>query len=376
MFEGLSRRDLMIALAICVLGVLAMVAGVADDTPDPEGEAAIRIHGLLSRGFAVPLFLLVTAPLLWRRVAPIHAAGASIAALAVNEALTGSGFLRCGVVLPTAYLLAFAAARHRDGGAARLGLGLALALSVSDLGITFGPAEALYIAAAPTAASWVLGRLVRSRAGMVEELELRTAELRSARDERARLEVATDRARVSVELDELLHHRLARLAAAAEAGGGGDATAALAAIERESRATLEEMRAVVGGLRATGEDPPTAPQPALTHLESLIRRAKGAGAQLEVEGSPRVLPAAVELSAYRIVEQLLAALDDAPGVVVRVGFGDDALELGVTGPARRGARASIERARERALSQRGTLDATVRGGRAEANVALPLAVTV
>jgi len=132
------------------------------------------------------------------------------------------------------------------------------------------------------------------------------------------------------------------------------------------------MRAVVGLLRKDSSELPTTPQPTLTHLEALLVRAKGAGARLAVEGHPRVLPAAVELSAYRIVEQLLTALDDAPDVAVRVHFGDDALELAVSGPVRRRAKASIERARERARMQRGTFDATIRGGRAEAVVSLPV----
>ena len=86
-----------------------------------------------------------------------------------------------------------------------------------------------------------------------------------------------------------------------------------------------------------------------------------------------MLPAGVELSAYRIVEHLLSALEDAPGVEVGVRFGEDALEIAVAGPAgRRGEGAAIERARERARLQRGTLDAT-RGGRAEAVALLPVA---
>ncbi len=95
-----------------------------------------------------------------------------------------------------------------------------------------------------------------------------------------------------------------------------------------------------------------------------------------MEGSPRVLPAAVELSAYRIVEHLLAALEDTPDVEVRVSFRDDALEIAVAGPARRRARTSIERARERARLQRGTLEATVRGGRAEVVASLPVLTAV
>ena len=53
-------------------------------------------------------------------------------------------------------------------------------------------------------------------------------------------------------------------------------------------------------------------------------------------------------------------------------FGDDALELAVSGRARRRAKASIERARERVRSKHGTLEATVRGGHAQAEVFLPV----
>lgn len=45
---------------------------------------------------------------------------------------------------------------------------------------------------------------------------------------------------------------------------------ALAGIERAIRRTLEEMRAVVGVLRRTAPDAPTAPSPTLTHLETLL----------------------------------------------------------------------------------------------------------
>ena len=93
------------------------------------------------------------------------------------------------------------------------------------------------------------------------------------------------------------------------------------------------MREIVGVLRY--DDAPTSPQPTLTSLRALVLRDKGDDARLTVEGSPRVLPAGVELSAYRIVEHLLSALDDAPGVEVGVRFGEEALEIRVSGPAGR-----------------------------------------
>jgi hypothetical protein len=200
----------------------------------------------------------------------------------------------------------------------------------------------------------------------------------SGRAVRARLEVSTDRTRLSGELDALLARRLGELTQLAEAGpaiagDGAAATATLAQIERSSRATLEEMREIVGVLR--DDEAPTSPAPTLTSLRALVLRDKGDAARLTVEGSPRVLPAGVELSAYRIVEHLLSALDDSPGVEVGVRFGEDALEIRVAGhAARRGdVGAALSRARERAQLQRGTLDVRTRGGRAEAVALLPVA---
>jgi hypothetical protein len=136
------------------------------------------------------------------------------------------------------------------------------------------------------------------------------------------------------------------------------------------------MRAVVGVLRDDNGAAPTAPAPTLEHLEALLCRARGEGARLEVQGNPRVLPAGVELSAYRVVEQLLSVLDDADDVRVRIAFGDDALELAVAGPLRRRADAgsALERARERVELHRGTFRATTRHGRAEAVAQLPVAL--
>jgi hypothetical protein len=378
----IGKRDIAITAVLSLLGLLLMVENVrrlAKEVQDPDAAAVIHVGNLLPYGFAIPLFLLVTVPLLWRRAAPIPAVGAALAGLLINEALLGTEVLRSGVVLAVAFLFAFTAGAQLEAREARIGLALAVGLSVVDTVVSFGAPTAA-IMAGLTAAIWGIGRVVRSRKRMADELRARTAELHETRDERARLEVATDRARLSRELDELLQRRLGELARLADDGArpseAAGATARLVEIERESRRTLEEMRAAVGVLRDDSSELPTAPQPTLTHLEVMLVRAKGRDARLAVEGSPRVLPAAVELSAYRIVEQLLDALEDAPDVEVRVRFGDDALELAVSGPARRRAKASIQRARERARLQSGTVETTVRGGRLETVASLPVLAAV
>ena len=79
----------------------------------------------------------------------------------------------------------------------------------------------------------------------------------------------------------------------------------------------------------------------------------------------------MELAAYRIVEYLLDTLEDVP-VDVTVRFGDDALELAVSGPARRPNADAIKRAQERVQLYRGTLRSSTHGGRAESVASLPM----
>ena len=354
------RMDVAITAAMSLLGAGLMFANVQD----PDIDASVLV---------IPFILLVTVPLLWRASAPIAATAAALAGLVVHDLLFGGDVVRCGVVLPTTFLLVFSCAVRLPRDQALIGLGVGMGSIVAE-SITFFGAIGLVFAAI-TVGIWSIGRIVRSRAVLADELRSRTAELREVRDERARMEVATDRARLSGELDRLLQQRLGELALLADTHSRPSdpeaAAATFARIEHESRRTLEEMRAVVGVLRQDPPEPETAPLPVLAHLEAMLVRANGADARLSVEGSPRVLPAAVELSAYRIIEHMLAAMDDTPGVDVRIRFADGALEVSVAGPARRRAKASIDRARERARMQGAALEASVRGGRAEAFVSLP-----
>jgi signal transduction histidine kinase len=362
--ESIGRLDIAIAVALSALGLLLMYGNATDADVDASW-------------LALPAFLAVTIPVLWRRAAPLQAMAAVAAALAVHIALFGS-VVRCGVVFPVVGVLVFTVAARFDRTTAlwALGGGLAIIFGMAVADATGFGVVGLLVPL--TIVAFALGRVAHARGAMVRELKDRTQELRAARDERARLEVATDRTRLSGELDALLARRLGELTQLAEAGpaiagDGAAATATLAQIEQSSRATLEEMREIVGVLR--DDEAPTSPAPTLTSLRALVLRDKGDGARLTVEGNPRVLPAGVELSAYRIVEHLLSALDDAPGVEVGVRFGEDALEIRVAGPAgRRGdVGVALGRARERAQLHRGTLDARTRGGRAEAVALLPVA---
>jgi signal transduction histidine kinase len=360
------------AVAAVAVGIAAVYMAIQPSDPETPDAS----------WWAVPLFALIAAPLLWRRVSPLLAAGAAAALAGLHVALFTDTVIRCGVLIPLCFVLAFAVGARLDLRQGLLGLGSALLVGLFGCAFdapTGADVWAMTFVAPVAVAIWVVGRIVRSRGRMVTELERRTGELRAARDERARLEVADDRARLSAELDDLLQRRLGVLAELAAGGDAADpeaAAATLARIEAESRSTLEEMRSMVGVLRDDAGDAGIASQPALTQLDGLLVRAKGAGARLTVDGNPRALPAGVELSAYRVVEHLLEAVQDAPGVEVGVRFADDALELRVTGPLRRRGAAAIERARERAQLDHGRLEATTADGRAEALVSLPILAAV
>jgi signal transduction histidine kinase len=365
----ISRLDVAITVVASGLAAYYMAAEHWDD----------RLHTSLS---AIPLFLAVTVPLLWRRVAPLQALGACLAGLLLHVAIFTDGAVRCGIAILVGFVLTYAAAARLDRREALLALALGLGITLVPC-VTDGPggatADAMLFVGPVTLAAWAIGRVVHSRGRMAVELEQRTSDLREARDERARLEVAGDRARVSSELDVLLQRRLGQLAQMADGGMSGDpeaATAALAEIERESRRTLDEMRTLVGVLRSDESDAPVSPQPTLTHLEGLLMQAQGPGAVLKVEGNPRAVPAGVELSAYRVVERLLDAVERADDVEVTVRFADATIEIAVRGPMRRRGEESIERARERVRLHGGTLEANVRGGRAEAVASLPVFAAV
>jgi signal transduction histidine kinase len=80
---------------------------------------------------------------------------------------------------------------------------------------------------------------------------------------------------------------------------------ALTAVERTGREALAEMRRMVGVLRHPDEAPALAPHPGLEQLGRLIERVREAGlpVQLRVEGEAAQLPAGLDLTAYRLVQE-------------------------------------------------------------------------
>jgi signal transduction histidine kinase len=163
-------------------------------------------------------------------------------------------------------------------------------------------------------AAWLLGHFVGVRRGYITRLEERTGELEQARAELARRAVTEERLRLARELHDVVAHSISVIAVQSGVGAHVADTQpkedakALAAIEATSRATLEELRRLLGVLRQDSEPQGSlSPVPGLADLDSLLAEVAKAGlaVKLQVHGTRPPLPAGVDLSAYRIVQEAL-----------------------------------------------------------------------
>jgi signal transduction histidine kinase len=378
--RGIRPVDGVLAGALSALGVALMVMNVR--TPDEAVASDIAAHGMVhllsSHSWAmVPAFALATVPVLWWRRNVMVASGIALAVMVLHDLIFG-WVTRCGAGLPLTFVLAYLGAVALPRKQAWINVGIATLLTAAVLVVDASTGVGAFVLAFPIVLIvFGLGRAVRQRTAMSTELKARTVQVQQLRDERVALEVAGDRARLSVQLDGLLQERLGQLAAAAESGEALDprrAKALFSSIETDSRATLDDMREVVGLLR--GGDVALAPAPSVAHLDALLARHTQSDARLTVSGDPRALPATVELSAYRIVEHLVDVLADQRDCRIEVGlrFEEAGLEIRVSGPVDRSAdlKAAVARAKERAKFLGGSVDVKVSRGYAHARALLPM----
>jgi signal transduction histidine kinase len=195
--------------------------------------------------------------------------------------------------------------------------------SQADFG--FSVAKIVFLGAA-----WLLGDSLGSRRAYVREIEEKADRLEREREAHARQLVAEEQARIGRELHDVVAHALSVIVI--QAGAADDVFDAdpdrardpIRAIESAARSALGDLRRVLGLLH---EGTPLEPQPGLARLDELVDRVRATGldVSLSFEGRPVTLPAAVELSAYRIVQEALTNTlrhADASHASVRVRYGD------------------------------------------------------
>jgi signal transduction histidine kinase len=276
------------------------------------------------RALGVVIALLSTVPIAWRTVHPVAATLVGTAPWLVP---THGQYVIVGYI--AVLFLLYSVGAHVDDPRVVVGvLAWVVALTIFNSAINDEIFPTYVGALTAVIAPVCVGRFVRRQ-----------------RAQARRLALAEERARVARELHDVVGHGLSVIAVqsdAAEAALDRDpelARAPLRAIHSSAAESLAEMRRMLGLLRAGDEEAGRAPQPGLAELSALVERSQAAGVPvtLEQSGTPRPLPAGVDLSAYRIVQEALTNVRKHAGgaaAAVRVAWQADAvaLEIRDSGP--------------------------------------------
>lgn len=241
------------------------------------------------------------------------------------------------------------------------------------------------------AVATALGVATRNRRAYIAEVVRRAAAAELMAQEEAARRVDEERLRIARELHDITAHSLSIVAVQSGAAlhvldsDPAEARRSLEAIRETSRASLAELRAMLGVLRGSGEPvdgAPLAPTPGLSRLDDLVGPLHDAGLDVTVtcDANAGSLPAIVDSSAYRIVQEALtnvlrhagqahvrvSAVREGEALVVEVADDGRASRVAAEGHG-------IAGMRERALALGGTFEAgPAEGGGWRVRARLPL----
>jgi signal transduction histidine kinase len=333
-WAALTRRlspylDLTVGLTAAVMSVASLlstdVASIDSrlEPGDPLSVAATFVAGL---------------SLVWRRSRPAASFAVFVSCCLVVTLTDHYIGLLSVLLLFSLYSLA-AHSRRRD---AVVGLAVCLltfiglaVLDVPDLGTSD-----LLQACALLVAAWALGDAIRSRrTQQSERLRVAEQEAATARELAARA-VVEERLRIARELHDVIAHSMSLIAVQAGVGGHvirSDVAAAEHALEiiaETSRKALTQTRWMLGLLRGEGADVAASVMHTIDDLDGLVGDVREAGIDvaLTVAGPARTLDAAIELTAYRIVQESLTNVlkhSLARQAQVRVTYVEDGVDIEV-----------------------------------------------
>ncbi len=287
--------DRLFAATLLVLGVIE-----AGTSGEPAGTAA---------GAAVVTALMALL-LLWRRTHPLAVLAAFVALAAIGE-----GFFIGPPDLLTQVLMLltvnYSVGAHADGRRGLAGLGIGVA-GVAFVAALYDPTDLVFPIVFFVVTPWLVGRLLRNTMLTARELAERAELAEHAREDEERRAVMAERNRVARELHDVLAHNLSVVVVQAGAArriverDPERAAEVAALIELTGREALAELRHLFGPVRRSDALTPSE-QPGLDDLERLATRVGHAGLEvdLRIEGEPVPLPAGVDLTAYRVVQEAL-----------------------------------------------------------------------
>ncbi len=269
-------------------------------------------------------------PLWWRRKYPV-AVLMVIACVEIVKWATGLSNEPSG---PGLVFAVYAVSVYDKTMARLIVAGAAIAIiAIAVAFLVFGqfPLSRILIPAGATSlVAWVIGDYMRSRRQFFIDMVARHKQERDQAAEEERLRIAR-------ELHDVVAHNVSVMAIQAGAArvSGNSSKEALQSIESTARDTLAELNRLLGVLRKQPDDAPLTPQPGLDQIEALMKTARDAGleATLKVTSEKRPLPAAIDLSAYRIIQEAITNVlkhANASRVEVVVDYQPETLVLAIS----------------------------------------------
>ena len=282
-------------------------------------------------GLGLPLAVLQVGPLLARRRAP-RVVLATVAAATIVEAAVYRSIVPVALAVAIYTVAAHLDRRRAFVAAAAATCGAVLTTLARDGYKQAVPQLVLY------AAAWILGDNLRTRRAYLHELEEKAERLEREQAAESARAVAEEQARIARELHDVIAHNVSVMVVQAAAANDvfdsrpDRVREALRAIESTGRSALGELRRLLDVVRDGTE---FAPQPSVEDLDALVEQVRAAGLEVvvSVEGDAYPLPSALDLSAYRIVQEALTnTLKHAHATRADVAFRYDAdgLEVRVT----------------------------------------------
>ena len=292
--------DALVAL-LALVAVLELVDG--RDQPDAPRSTL---------WFAIPAIGVMVLPLFARRRFPFGGPATYWLLAAAISFVDGRllSFIESIFVLGMA--ASFLLGNLRDAVRARIGLGIVVgSAAVVVYNVPDHSASEQIFIPLLFGIAWLAGFALRERAEQAEAAEVRAAQAEREREAAARVAVAEERARIARELHDIVAHAVSVMVLQVGAvrhqlpDERAEDRDALRGVEQTGRRALAEMRRLLAALRPDGDDAELTPQPGLDGLESLVEDVGRAGlpVRLHVDGERFPLPRAIDLSAYRIVQE-------------------------------------------------------------------------
>jgi signal transduction histidine kinase len=279
-----------------------LVAGSVNVLTASDRQGSVVLNLLLVSTMAVSL--------LWRRERPFVPVVVVAVAMPLSAAvLTAPPYIFVAVVM--ASMASYSAGAHLERRHALIGLAIVFATFLTVV-LMHDPSDWFFPIAIFGVAPWVAGRTIRNQRLLARELAEKAELAEHAREDEERRAITRERSRIARELHDVLAHNLSVMVV--QAGGARriverrpeQATQVADLIERTGREALAELRHLFGPVRH-GEGEDLHGPVGIDQVEELAARARAAGlsVHVHVEGERVDLPAGIDLTAYRIVQEAL-----------------------------------------------------------------------